>query len=644
MMSKIIMQNTETFEKIDWQENFGKSNLNLISKFKIQSLLFLLFFVLSTSITFAQSFVANVSPNPVPEGERFRLTFTVNAEGKNFRPPTFKGFSILAGPSQSSNFQMMNGRTSYQFSFTYECQAGKKGDYVVDAATIQVGNNTLKSNPLTIRVVEASEALKQKRQQEKKEQESLNDQAMKIIKDNLMLKVSASKQTVYQGEQISLYFKLYINQTLNLINIGFSKAPSYNGFWSQELSEKEQKTEYEKIDGAVYKTISFKKVILYPQQSGKLTIDPMELNSKVRLQVQGGQRNRRSIFDDFFDNSSYRDFDYVLKSSPLTINVLPLPANAPADFTGGVGKLNMEAWLDKTKTVANEPVTLKVKISGDGNLKLIEQLKVNFPQGFEAYDPKTADNTTVTIAGTTGNKVFEYLAIPRTPGKYKIGPISFSYFDLAKKDYITITSKEFEIEVGKGDGSTDAGASISGVRKEELQYLGKDIRYIKSNVKNFNQNASNFYGSGLFYGMMGLPLFSLFAFIFVKRKQDEQNKDKHLVKNRKAAKVAMKHLAIAKKLKDNAADKDKFYEEISKALWGYVADKLTISPADLTKDKVKSELQSKKVDEVLIAKLIQTIDTCEFARYAPGAVSASTKEIYDDSEKLIISLEDEFKS
>lgn len=638
------MQNTETFEKIDWQENFGKAKLNLISKFKIQSLTFLLFFVLSTTITFAQSFVASVSPNPVPEGERFRLTFTVNAEGKNFRPPTFKGFSILAGPSQSSNFQMMNGRTSYQFSFTYECQAGKKGDYVVDAATIQVGNNTIKSNPLTIRVVEASEALKQKRQQEKNEQESLNDQAMKIIKDNLMLKVSASKQTVYQGEQISLYFKLYINQTLNLINIGFSKAPSYNGFWSQELSEKEQKTEYEKIDGAVYKTISFKKVILYPQQSGKLTIDPMELNSKVRLQVQGGQRNRRSIFDDFFDNSSYRDFDYILKSQPLTINVLPLPANAPSDFTGGVGKLNMEAWLDKTKTVANEPVTLKVKISGDGNLKLIEQLKVNFPQGFEAYDPKTADNTTVTIAGTTGNKVFEYLAIPRTPGKYKIGPISFSYFDLAKKDYITITSKEFEIEVGKGDGSTDAGASISGVRKEELQYLGKDIRYIKSNVKNFNQSASNFYGSGLFYGMMGLPLFSLFAFIFIKRKQDEQNKDKHLVKNRKAAKVAMKHLAIAKKLKDNAADKDKFYEEISKALWGYVADKLTISPADLTKDKVKSELQSKKVDEVLIAKLIQTIDTCEFARYAPGAVSASTKEIYDDSEKLIISLEDEFKS
>lgn len=599
---------------------------------------YLTLLIIFTQILAAQDgqFTAAVSNNPVVQGEPFRVQFSVNTDASNFRPPSFDGFEVLNGPSQSSSMQIINGQYSRSLSFTYVLKANKVGNATIQPASIQVDGKRLRSNAVDLRVVEPSQAEKERRSQAAEQEKSMRGQAVDIIKNNIYLKTNVSKTSAYVGEQITASFKLYVNGELNLVGLELLNSPILNGFWSQEIDMGEVQWQREQVNGVWFRVANLKQVVLFPQQSGKLTVDPYEFKTVARLQTAGQSNRRRSMFDDFFNRGSYKDFEYNLSSNPITVNVKPLPEGAPAGYNGAVGSYEMQAWVDNTKTVTNEPITLKVKVSGKGNLKLFDAPTITLPPDMETFDPKTADNTKVSLNGMSGDKIFEFLVIPRTVGEYKIEPVTFSYFDLTSNTYKTIKSEAFVITVGKGSGD---GSSASGVSRAELQLLGKDIRYIKSETVLSKKSGTGFFGSQVFYVLLMLP-FVLFLILFILlSKRRKENEDTDLMKNKRASKLAKKRLTAAgEALKAN--DSNLFYEEITKALWGYISDKLNIPVSELNKDVVRAKLTQLNIDESNIDNFIKTLEESEFARYSNGANSADRMtEIYNRSGEVITNIE-----
>lgn len=606
-------------------------------KQRILLYLYLSIFISSIALSQEPQFTAAVSSNPVVQGEPFRVQFSVNTDASNFRPPSFDGFEVLNGPSQSSSMQIINGQYSRSLSFTYVLKANKVGTTTIQSASIQVDGKRLRSNTIDLRIVEPSEAEKERRKQAAEQEKSLRGQAIDIIKNNLYLKTNVSKTSAYVGEQITASFKLYVNGELNVVGLEMESSPILNGFWSQEIDLGEVQWQREQVNGVWFRVATLKQVVLFPQQSGKLTIDPYEFKTVTRLQTNSQSNRRRSIFDDFFNRGSYKDFEYNLSSNPITVNVKPLPENAPDGYNGAVGNYEMNAWVDNTKTVANEPITLKVKVSGKGNLKLFDAPTIKLPPDMESFDPKTADNTKVSLAGMSGDKIFEFLIIPRREGKYKIEPITFSYFDLTTNSYKTITSDEFVIDVGKGNG--EGGSNISGVSRAELQLLGKDIRYIKTETELVTKSKNGFFGSQMFFILLTIPFFLFLILFLLLSKRRKEEEDTELLKNKRASKLAKKRLSAAgAALKAN--NSNKFYEEITKALWGYISDKLNIPVSELNKDVVKTKLTQLNIDETQIDSFLRTLEESEFARYSNSA-NATNKmnEIYEKSGMVITNIE-----
>lgn len=609
---------------------------------KTMQIYILLFFLFSAFVN-AQDpvFMASLSKNPVTQGETFQVTFTLNNIGQNFRAPSFPGFKILSGPNQSSGTQVINGKISRSSSFSFILSAEKIGTYTIKPATIKLDGKTVSSNALKIEVVEPSEAEKKRRQQQQQEEEQMQDQANQIIRDNLYIKATVSKSNIYRGEQIIATYKLFVNSELNVIDLQVSKNPSFNGFWSDDIEQSQVNWVRELVNGVPFRVAEIKKVILSPQQTGKLTVDPFEFESVVRLQT--GSQRRRSIFDDFFGRGSYKDFEYLVKSNPISVNVKNFPENAPSSFNGAVGDLNMEAWLDKTETSTDEPVTLKIKISGNGNIKLINPLDLNLPPDLETFEPKTADNTSSNASGVSGNKIFEYLIIPRASGKFKIPAIEFSYFDPASSSYKLIKSEEFTLNVAKGS-SDGSASSVTGFKKEDLQFIGKDIRYIATKTELYQRSEKSFFKSQIYFLMLGLPFIFLIILIIFRRKKEEDNKNTALVKNKRATKLAQKRLSKAEKLLKSGQD-DSFYEEIINALWGYISDKLNISTADLNKDRVKEELNKIKLKEETISRFIEILNESEFARYSNAARdNGKPNQMFDKSKDIISQIEKEIRA
>lgn len=585
-------------------------------------------------------FIASVQKNPVTEGERFQITFTLhNAQGERFTPPRFDNFNTLMGPSRQQSTTIINGNVSTQTSFTYVLEAIKKGSFTIGPATITVNGNRIQSNTITIDVVEPSQAEKQRREQAQKQEQSLTEQAQNIIKKNIFVTLSVNKTNVYLGEPISATYKIYVHPDLNLTNLSPKKEPTFNGFWTQNINIDNIQWQNEQVNGVWFRSATIKKVILIPQQTGKLIIEPYKFDCVARLRVQN-QRQRRSIWDEFFDDpffnrGNYRDFSYVASSQTIYVNVQDYPKPQPDDFINLTGNYTLQVWVDKPKTKAGEPISLKVKISGNGNLKLLEPLNIKFPPDFEVYDPKTIENLTVSSSGITGNKIFEYLIIPKHEGEYKIEPIKFSYFDLTKKNYVQLISDEFTITVTEGkESSTNI---ISGIQKEDIKFLGKDIRYIKLNTQ-LKENNKKFFTSTLFYSLTFLPLALFVALILYKKRRDELVSNKALWRNRQATKVAKKRLTNAKKLLE-LNDNQKFYEEISHALWGYISDKLNIPIADLSRESTSQALSQLNIDPQIINSYLEIIDKSEFARFTPESNSISKNDIYNNAVKVISQLE-----
>jgi hypothetical protein len=576
---------------------------------------------------------ATVSKNPVGNGEQFTITYTVNANGNNFVAPAMTDFNVLSGPNQSFSTQFINGQMSQTINLTYYLQAKSEGTFNLGPATIISGGKKIVSNPLTIKVVKGAP------------QAQAGSDYKEVTSDNLFIRSSVDKTSVYQGESLVATYKIYTK--VNIVNYAIPRMPTFTGFWTQDMPMPGQiQLHNETVNGVTYSVGELRKVLLFPQQSGTLVIDPMEVECIARIPVK---RNRQSndpfdifndpFFNDPFFGSGARDVKAMIKSAPVKVTVKPLPDGAPASFNGAVGKFSFEATLDKKVTKTNEPVSLKIKISGKGNLKLINAPELNIPSDIETYDPKVGENVSATEGGTSGTKTFEYLLIPRHQGTYDIEPVSFSFFDLDKKQYVSFSSPKFELKVDKGNDET---AVTSGASKADIQVLGNDIRFIRTGPLRINTSGNTFYLSPLFYLSLILPFLLFIGAIIYRQRMQALNSNQGLVKSRKANKMAKKRLAVAGKLLGEK-DKVKIYDEIFRALWGYISDKLGIPPADLSKESAAAALKKKNISDDSVNTLISTLDYCEFARFAQSSGDVSPEKAYKDAIDIITRIEDEIK-
>lgn len=597
-----------------------------------------LFFILFTSnVSFAQKLTAQTSKTKVAVGESFQISFSLNSSGSNFKAPPLTDFDVYSGPNQSTSMSYVNGSMSQSITLSYVVAAKKEGKINIGPASVNVNGATIQSNPFTIEVVKGA-ANAQNQGNANHAAQNPSAPTSENLSDNLFVKTIVSKTKAYLGEQITVTHKVYTRYQLR----GFQdiKFPDYTGFWAQDMPNNPQiQVVNENIDGVNYQVGELKRTYLFAQRSGKLEIEPMNIECVVRKQ---SNRRPRDVFEQFF-GGGYEDATYSVKSKSVAIEILPLPdANKPADFSGAVGSYSFKAQISKEKIKANDAVNLTITLNGKGNIKLVDPLKINFPEDFETYDPKTKENITAGANGVSGNKTFDYLIIPRHEGDYKIDQINFSYFDPEKKQYITIPSPEFTINVEKGAGGEESANVFNPRSKEDVKVLGNDIRYIKTNNIHLEPKNDYFFGSPLFYLGLISPFFAFVGFIFVRRKNTEQNKDAVAVKSRKATKMAKKRLSLAEQyLKSN--NKEQFYVEIFKALYGYIGDKLNILAADLNKEHISDTLKAKNVNDVTIQQLITTLDNCEYARYAPSAVSGDLNSIYNSTVELITKIEDEIK-
>jgi len=606
----------------------------------ILSFSFLITAVIGQSVQFTGS-----AKNVVRTGEHFNLIYKVNAEGSNFRGPDIKNFNVLTGPhtSQSSSVQIINGKVSrtVEYTFTYMLSAGEEGIFELPPAQINVDGKIYKSNPVKIQVVKGASQQGQQGSQGNQQ----GGTTTQDFKDDVFIRAVVNKRNPMQGEQIVVTYKLYYR--INISAPEFTKEPSFKGFWKNDLMKDRQSyVQYtENYKGQQYNVAELKKFALFPQRSGKIVIERADAICQAQVRAQNQQRSRDPFFDNFFNDpffNRYKTVEIPLKVNAISINVKPLPtSNRPGDYSGAVGNFNFNASIDKTELKANEAINLKFIVSGTGNVELVDKINVTFPPDFEVYDPKIIKNINISGNGVSGRKTFEYLIIPRTQGEFKINPVKFSFFDLAKKSYVTLTSPEYTINVAKGDGS-QADVAYSGINQADIKYIGSDIRHIKIKGTQLDLIGSFFFGSTIFYILLIVPIVMFILFVIFMKNELKKRSNIALMRNRKATKVAKKRMKQAHLfLKEN--NKEKFYVEVSQALWGYLSDKFSIPIANLSMETVSDTLTNKGVKEETIKQFIETLNNCEYVRFAPGDSSSAMENIYNESVNIISLIENELK-
>ena len=439
---------------------------------------------------------------------------------------------------------------------------------------------------------------------------------------------------MYQGEQFVVTFKLYTRKQIS--GLEAEKLPALDGFWSKEIDIPNQiSLSTENVDGVNYSVGVIKKCVLFPQHSGSLEISPFEIT------VNALESTKPRNWMEQMMGGGQKEVKYTLKSKPVKINVTPLPEPKPADFCGIVGNISLKDNIDKTTLKTNDAINLSITVTGSGNLNLVETPKISFPTDFEAYDPKIKDNIVTNNNGVSGSKTYDYLLIPRHPGDFEIPPVTLSYFDSNKKTYVNLKTNDYIIHVDKGEGY-DANAVTSSIQnKEDIKYIGSDIHFIKTNPITLKKKAEHFYRSMLFYLLIIVQFLGFGAFVVFRQIQIKDNSNIGLKKSREAAKMAKKRLSKAQVyLKENK--KDQFYEEIFTALWGFLGDKLAIPVSELNKEVVGERLQKKQVKEDTIKQLMDTINICEFARFAPAG-NSQQENIYNDAMVVIMKVAEEIK-
>ena len=582
------------------------------------------------------SFTAS-APDAVVVGDQFRLSYTVTTQKvKDFRAPSIKGFDVLMGPSRSqqSNTQIVNGNvtSTSSITFTYILMANNAGEYTIPGASIVADGDQMVSNSVRIKVLPQDQG----DSNSSSSSSTHSSSGTGVSNQDLFITASASKTNVYEQEAFVLTYKIYTRESnLQLNN---AKLPDFKGFHSQEIEmTTNARWTPEHYQGRNYYTTVYRQFVLFPQQSGKLYIDPAQFQMTVGKPVQSDDP-----FDAFFNGgSNVIEIKKSISTPKIAINVNPLPAGKPADFSGGVGEFNISSSINNKELKTNDAITIKLVISGTGNLKLISNPDIKFPDDFEVYDPKVDNQVRLTREGLTGNKVIEYLAIPRHAGTYKIPGVSFSYFDIRSKSYKTLKTEEYVINVEKGAGNADQ-VIANFTNKEDLKVLGEDIRYIKQNEVTLQPKGSFFYGSMTYWLFYIIPALAFIIFFIIYRKQAAENANVAKMRTKKANKVATKRMKLAGKLLSENK-KDAFYDEVLKALWGYISDKLNIPVSRLSKDNIEEKLRNHGVNEELIKEFLNALNDCEFARFAPGDENQAMDKVYSSSIEVISKMENSIK-
>ena len=601
----------------------------------MKRLLFIIctFLFVFSSLT-AQVRVSVQAPAQVEEGQRIRVSYVVNTQDvDDIQVGDFPGFDLLYGPStsSSSSFSMVNGKTTHtsQMTFSYTIQAKKAGTYKLPAATVKSGGQAYKSNQPSIQILPGDGSggganSGQSNQSSGASRQRLQNAGDRITKDDLYITVSASKHRLYEQEAVLLTYKLY---TLVSIDQCMGKMPDLDGFHTQEIELPQQKTlKYERINGRNYGTVVWSQYVLFPQKTGKLTVPAINFEAEVVQQD-------RSIdpFDAFFGGgSSLIRVKKTIVAPAVELQVDPLPTR-PANFSGAVGsQFNISGSLTPEQVDANDAISLRLVVSGVGNMKLMKAPTIQWPKDFETYDPKMNDKTRVGTNGASGNVVYDYTAVPRHGGKYTIPPIEFCYFDTNTKTYKTLRTDSFHVAVAKTAGSNVRRS----VNQEDLTVLNSDIRYIKTTSADLKPKGATFFGSLTYWlcYLGAVVLFFLMVAIFYR--QAKANANVAHRRGKKAGKVATKRMKNASKLLKQGNAKA-FYEEVTRALWGYVGDKLNLPVTELNKDNVDEKLAERGVGEETIQRFLHVLSDCEFAQYAPGDPSATMDKLYNDATEVI---------
>lgn len=585
------------------------------------------------------------APNSVEMESQFEVAYTVNTNQVNdFRAPAFDDFEVLIGPSRSvqSYTSIVNGKTSHvnNMTYTYIVMPKREGTFTLPGASVTIKGKSYTSNTLSIKVLPQDKSGSNKQLQQGSSR-SASNKGSQISSKDLFLVGNLSKTKIYEQEAVLLTYKLYV-ASVSVSSIRPVKIPDFSGFHSQELDlSNSDRWDLENYQGRNYRTAILQQVVLYPQRSGKLAIEPAQYEVSVEQPME-----LEDPFDAFFNMRTSNTVRKNISSPSISVDVNSLPAGKPLDFSGAVGDFNLSASINTNEVKANEAVTIKLILSGTGNMKLISSPEVDFPSDFEVYDPKVEDQFRLTANGLSGNRVIEYLAIPRHEGNFKIDPIKFSYFDLKSKTYKTLTTQEFNLKVAKGIGSgATSGNAVVGnyTNQEELKILAEDIRFIKMNDVELYPREQFIYGSWTYKLFFIIPSIIFIVFLIIYSKRLKEYSNTALVKTKKANKVAKSRMKSAAKLL-HSDSKEQFYDEVLRGLWGYISDKLTIPLSKLSKDNIEEELNNSGVSPELTADFIRTLNECEFAKFAPGDDNQAMDKILQDATEIIGRIENTIKN
>ena len=583
----------------------------------------------------AQSFTASVDNTTVGLNDRFQVTFTFEGTDVNnlsgFNAPDFAGFMVLSGPNQSTSMQIINGSVSASLSYSFYLQPKNLGRYTIGSASIKYKGTPYKTDPIAIQVEKGSSNSGTQQNSNQNSSGISNDE----IAQNVFVRATADKQKVLMGEQVTVTYKLYTRLSI-ASQMSISKLPQYPGFWAEELETPGNISfTTENYQGKRYRVGVLKKVALFPTQTGELNVTPFELDVPVQVQKK---RKSNNVFDDFFNDPFFgigQTVDFTAKSNSLKIKVQPLPsANVPESFNGAVGDFSMDSQIDKRSTKTNEPVTMKLTISGTGNISLLEMPKINLPAGFEQSEPKVNEQVNRT-GRISGKKTAEYLIVPRDAGKKEIPPVKFSYFDINKKSYVTLSAPAYSLNVEQGTSVN----SQEYAGKEDVKMLGEDIRYIKTDSESLHRTGGFILNRFGFWAAVGFPFILGLGLVVWRRREDKLAGSVQLMRYQRAQKVARMRLKKAKSLMDSG-DHNAFYSEISLALFGYLEDKFHIPKSELSVDRASAELSKRGLSSELIAEFERVANKCEFIRFAPKeSETAAVAEMYDELSHIITEIE-----
>ncbi len=579
---------------------------------------------------------SSVDKTRIGLNQNFTLTVDIIGENAgdagNPQIPDLSNFAVYLGSSGTSqSIQIINNSMSVTLSHTYIFRAVTLGKFTIPAITVKFNGKEYRTKPIPIEIVKSTGPATQGQRQSQRRSQSQS--ANQIDNENLFLRVITNKRTAYVNEPVIVSYKLYTRVSVTQYSI--NKLPNTAGFWTEDYDLGNQPKIYDEVyKGKKYRVAELKRMALFATSAGKKTISPMEIECSVRVQTR-----RRSVFDSFFDDPFFgRTVRKFVQSKPLTINILPLPeAGKPADFSGLIGNFSISSFVDKTNVKTNDAITLKIEIAGKGNIKMIPEPKLDLPSDFEQYPPKISQKINRNAQGLTGSKTFEYVLVPRHPGEQVIKPISFSYFDVTTKSYRTIRTNEIRIHVERS--ANDLVAFTGTKNKEDIKYLGKDIRFIQLRAVEFKKISKPFFQKWHFYFLLFLPLAIVFASFQYRQYLDKMSGNVAYARSRKANRMAQKRFAQARKYLKEETQKD-FYREVSNALLGFIGDKFNVSAAGIITDEVEKLLRDRGVDENVIKKYIDCLRICDYQRFAPATAKLDDmKKFLDEAKQALIELE-----